>query len=151
MLTEKQHERYARQILLTEVGEAGQERLLGTSVGAEVGPDSAAEVAAIVYLAAAGVGRIVLGDRAREAVTADEVTSGLAYGIGDVGRPRIDAIRDRIRAINPDVSVEVGAPEEADARLPAANLPTGADLAMALARGCTTATGLLPALFRGSR
>jgi hypothetical protein len=57
-LTEPQIERYERQILLKEVGGKGQERLLAATVqvqGHGVGADEAA-----TYLAAAGVGRLVL-------------------------------------------------------------------------------------------
>lgn len=57
MLTDRQIERYSRQIILQPVGGRGQERLLGTAV--VVVGDHVAGDTALVYLAAAGVGRLV--------------------------------------------------------------------------------------------
>jgi molybdopterin-synthase adenylyltransferase len=56
MLTERQIERYSRQIILPEIGGRGQERLL-SSAAAVVGAGDTARIAAI-YLAAAGVGTL---------------------------------------------------------------------------------------------
>jgi len=148
-LTEEQYDRYTRHILLRGIGAEGQERLLAASVAVDVGAESAAEIAAIVYLAAAGVGRIVLGGGALEPVTEAEVAAGLAYGGADVGRPRIEAIRDRVCAVNPDVSVvaAVGS-EHAARRLSRISLAGPVDLARALVHGCAAATRLLAELAR---
>ena len=69
MLTDTQIERYSRQIILPQVGGNGQERLLQSSV-AIAGAGAVAEVAAL-YLAGAGIGRIVLHGRGRAALRSD--------------------------------------------------------------------------------
>ncbi len=105
-LTEDQIRRYARHILLPDVGGRGQERLLGATVTVPVGPGGDAAVAALAYLAAAGVGRLRLSGDPGGPVTAREQAGGILYGVSDVGRPRLEAIAERIGAINPDVRVE---------------------------------------------
>ena len=97
-LTEAQIRRYARHVLLPEVGGTGQERLLAAAVG--VDEAGGAGAAAVLYLAAAGVGTLVVTDPAR-------VTEGdrWLYQRSDVGRPRLLALRDRVAALNPDVHV----------------------------------------------
>ena len=106
MLREDQIERYARHILLPDVGGVGQKRLLAAAVVVDLGPDPAAESVALAYLAAAGVGRLLLAGDADGAITEAEARAGILLGAGDVGRPRIQAITDRIAALNPDVRVE---------------------------------------------
>jgi adenylyltransferase/sulfurtransferase len=96
-VTEEQIRRYARHVLLPDVGGTGQRRLLAATVVIDA-LEGAAEVAA-VYLAAAGVGTIVVRD-------AGAVTEpGWLFEGEDVGRPRRDAARARIAAMNPDVRV----------------------------------------------
>jgi hypothetical protein len=106
VLREDQVERYARHILLPDVGGVGQKRLLAAAVVVELGPDPAAESAALAYLAAAGVGRLLLAGDVAAVVTDAEARVSILLGAGDVGRPRIDAITARIAALNPDVRVE---------------------------------------------
>ncbi len=69
MLSDAQIERYSRQVILPEVGAAGQQRLLDGGVALV---RSAASDAALLYLAASGVGRIGLieGSHPRNALTA---------------------------------------------------------------------------------
>ena len=112
-LSDDQVRRYARHILLPEVGGRGQERLLAAAVAIEVGPGRAAEVAALTYLAAAGVGRIAVLGEPRGALEPAEAASGILYGEADLGRPRIDAIRARVATLNPDVTVLDEAPADA--------------------------------------
>lgn len=122
MLREDQVRRYARHILLPDVGGVGQERFLAAAVEVEVGPDRAAEIAALAYLAAAGVGRLVLRGDAAGPVTEGEARDGILLGHDDVGRARIEAIRERVGAINPDVRVEPAAGRDAGA-MPLAQAP----------------------------
>jgi molybdopterin/thiamine biosynthesis adenylyltransferase len=84
-------------VLLPDVGGTGQRRLLEGCVVLDA-LDAEAEVAA-VYLAAAGVGRLVVRDA--RPVTAP----GWLFEADDVGRPRAEAARARIAALNPDVRV----------------------------------------------
>ena len=151
-LRDDQVRRYARHILLPDLGGRGQERLLAAAVTVEVGPGRAAEVAALTYLAAAGVGRLaVLGDP-RGALEAPEAASGILYGEADIGRPRIDAIRARVAALNPDVAVLDDPP--ADATLLQVDPGHGEvgdedEVSDALIRGGQAASRLLARIGRG--
>jgi adenylyltransferase/sulfurtransferase len=91
--------RYARHILLPEIGGTGQKRLLAAT--AVVRDAGGAGAAALVYLAAAGVGAIAVADEA--SVRPEDV--GFLYEARDVGRRRREAARERIAALNPDVTV----------------------------------------------
>jgi adenylyltransferase/sulfurtransferase len=105
VLTDEQVRRYARHILLPDVGGTGQLRLLAATVAVDVREGAHAEVAALAYLAAAGIGRLELTGDAGGAVTRNDVAGGILYADSDVGRPRVDALRERVAAINPDVHV----------------------------------------------
>jgi adenylyltransferase/sulfurtransferase len=151
-LTDEQFERYTRHVLLRDVGEDGQVRLLSSTVAVRVGPNCAAEIAAIVYLAAAGVGRILLGGDASEPVTRADVDAGLLYGRHDIGRSRLDAICDRVGALNPDVRVAAEHPGDAvDARLPALRADGDTNVAGALVEGGAAAARLLAELVRSEK
>ncbi len=102
MLTSSERARYARHIMLPEIGEAGQLRLKSGSV-LIVGAGGLGSPAAI-YLAAAGVGRIGLVDF--DAVDATNLHRQVLYGTSDIGRPKLQAARDRLRDLNPEVTVE---------------------------------------------
>lgn len=131
-LRDDQIERYARHILLPDVGGRGQKKLLAATARVELSPGDGAAICALTYLAAAGIGRLELAGEAKDAVTAADAASGIAYGQGDVGRPRIDALADRVRAINPDVEVTVAQPEPAAWTV---RCPPTADMAAALIAG----------------
>jgi adenylyltransferase/sulfurtransferase len=100
-LTEAQIRRYARHILLNEVGGSGQQRLLASSV-LVVGAGGLGSPL-LLYLAAAGVGRIGIIDDDRVDLT--NLQRQIAHGTGDVGRPKVESARDAIAALNPDVVV----------------------------------------------
>ena len=94
--------RYQRQITLPEIGEAGQRKLGAASV-LIVGAGGLGSPSAM-YLAAAGVGRLGLVDFDRVDVT--NLHRQILYGTGDVGRLKLDAARERLIDLNPDVAVE---------------------------------------------
>lgn len=94
--------RYSRHLIMPEVGMEGQRRLKAASVlmigtgglGAPVG----------MYLAAAGVGRIGIVDF--DVVEASNLQRQIVHGTADIGRPKIESARDRLRDINPHIEIE---------------------------------------------
>src|SRR5688572_11355639 len=95
-------DRYARQTILPEIGEAGQAKLRAASV-LLVGAGGLGSPAAL-YLAAAGVGTLGLVDFDR--VDATNLHRQILYGTSSVGRLKVDVAAERIAAMNPDVLVE---------------------------------------------
>lgn len=102
MLSNEELGRYARHIVLKEIGGGGQMRLRAASV-AIVGAGGIGSPA-IQYLAAAGVGRIVVIDD--DVVELSNLQRQTVFATGDHGRAKVEAAADRARAINPHVLVE---------------------------------------------
>lgn len=100
--TDDEVERYARHLVLREVGGPGQQRLKAASV-LVVGAGGLGAPAAL-YLAAAGVGRIVLADP--DVVDASNLQRQVIYADADVGRVKVEAAAERLRALNPHVHVD---------------------------------------------
>jgi adenylyltransferase/sulfurtransferase len=94
-------QRYSRHLLLSEVGVAGQKKLKAAKV-LLVGAGGLGSPLAL-YLAAAGVGRIGIVDF--DVVDHSNLQRQLLHGTKDVGRPKLDSARDRIRDVNPNVEV----------------------------------------------
>ncbi len=101
-LTPAQARRYARQLSLPGMGAEGQRRLLSSTV-VLVGAGGLGCPAAL-YLAAAGVGRLVLVDG--DLVDESNLHRQVLYGTGDVGRSKAEVAAERLRALNPDCAVE---------------------------------------------
>ncbi len=93
--------RYSRHLLLPEVTLEGQRRLKGSSV-LVVGAGGLGSPLAL-YLAAAGVGRIGLVDFDRVDLT--NLQRQILYSSDDVGRPKLEAARERLAALNPDIEI----------------------------------------------
>lgn len=100
-LTGERLERYRRQILLEEIGGAGQRRLLDARV-LVIGVGGLGSPAAL-YLAAAGVGTLGLADA--DTVDLSNLQRQIIHATADIGRPKVDSAADRIAALNPDVTV----------------------------------------------
>jgi hypothetical protein len=134
-LSAEQVRRYARHILLPDVGGVGQRRLLAATVRVDISEDSAGAQVALAYLAAAGVGRLLLAGRAHDPVTPEDVAGGVLLGREDIGRERRAAMAERIHAINPDVTVQADddAAAEAVCLPPDADAGAGADAAAGVA------------------
>ncbi len=101
LLSEEDMQRYARHIILPEVGEQGQQQLLkgrALLVGAGgLGCPTA------LYLAAAGVGKIGLVDA--DVVDKSNLQRQVLFGESDIGRPKVEAARDRLLDLNPGIEV----------------------------------------------
>ena len=111
ILDEHIRRRYARQIVLPEFGEAGQQRLADSRV-LLVGLGGLGSPAAL-YLAAAGVGHLTLVDF--DEVDETNLQRQVLYTTADVGRPKLEAAAERLRALNPSLELElVDAPLHAD-------------------------------------
>jgi len=101
-LSEQQIERYSRHIILDQVGGAGQEKLLSSSV-LIVGAGGLGAPAAL-YLAAAGVGTIGVVDG--DSVDLSNLQRQVIHHTDDVGTEKIKSAENKILAINPDVKVK---------------------------------------------
>src|SRR3954467_1281008 len=100
-LTPAQLDRYSRHILLPEVGERGQEKLLkGRALLLGAGGLGAP---AALYLAAAGVGTIGLGDA--DTVDASNLQRQIIHATSRFGMTKVDSAEVAINDLNPDVKV----------------------------------------------
>ncbi len=99
--SEDQIRRYARHIVLPEVGGAGQGALLRARV-LVVGAGGLGSPL-IQYLAAAGVGTLGIVDD--DTVDLSNLQRQILHGTPDVGRPKVDSAADAVARLNPDVRV----------------------------------------------
>ena len=92
VLSDAQLDRYARHIVLKEIGGEGQRKLLAATV-AIVGAGGIGSPA-IQYLAAAGIGtlRVIDDDR----VTLDNLQRQILFGTGDVGRAKTEVAAEAV-------------------------------------------------------
>lgn len=111
-LRDDQLDRYARHIVLREIGGEGQRKLLAAHV-VLVGAGGIG-CPALQYLAAAGVGRLTVIDD--DSVSLDNLQRQILFGTADVGRPKGEVAGEAVARLNPDVAFEA-MPE----RLTAAN------------------------------
>lgn len=93
--------RHARHVALAQVGAAGQERV-GRSSALLIGVGGIG-CSAASYLAASGVGRIVLCDF--DSVDATNLGRQILYGPDDIGQPKADVAARRLAGINPDIEI----------------------------------------------
>src|SRR5437016_2792591 len=103
MLSPEELERYARHIVLQEVGGPGQAalkraRVLVVGAGGLGSP-------ALLYLAAAGVGTLGIIDF--DVVDASNLQRQVIHGQSDVGRAKAESARDSIKEVNPFVEVRL--------------------------------------------
>lgn len=124
MLSGQEFIRYSRQLMLEEIGEAGQERLRAATVlivglGGLGGP-------AALYLAGAGVGHLILTDH--DTVELSNLQRQIIYVSDDVGRHKVEQSGRQLERLNPHVRVTaVPAFMDDDALAP---LMSGCDLVL---------------------
>jgi sulfur-carrier protein adenylyltransferase/sulfurtransferase len=94
--------RYSRHLILPEVALEGQQRLKASRV-LLIGAGGLGSPLAL-YLAAAGVGTIGLVDF--DVVDVTNLQRQIVHGSKDVGRPKLESARDRLKDLNPHVHVE---------------------------------------------
>lgn len=99
---EDQIERYARHILLPEVGGTGQAKLLSARV-LIIGAGGLGSPA-LLYLAAAGVGTIGIIDD--DAVELSNLQRQIAHTTDRIGVPKVESAAQAARALNPDATIE---------------------------------------------
>ena len=97
----EQQRRYARQILLPEIGEAGQAKLLATKL-LVIGAGGLGS-ALITYAAAAGIGQIGIIDHDR--VELSNLARQILHETGDIGRLKTQSAADRVAELNTDVTI----------------------------------------------
>ncbi len=101
VLTPEQRNRYHRHILLPEVGEAGQQKLLQSKV-LLLGAGGLGSPAAL-YLAAAGVGTIGIVDM--DVVDASNLQRQILHNVDRIGERKVDSAKKTLTQLNPDVDV----------------------------------------------
>jgi molybdopterin/thiamine biosynthesis adenylyltransferase len=103
--SDEEVERYARHLVLREIGGPGQQALKAARV-LIVGAGGLGSPAAL-YLAAAGVGTLGLIDPDIAALS--NLQRQVIYASADIGRLKVEAAAERLAALNPDIAVETRA------------------------------------------
>jgi molybdopterin-synthase adenylyltransferase len=101
-LTDEQLDRYARHIVLKEIGGAGQIGLLNAHI-LLIGAGGIG-CPAIQYLAAAGVGRLSVIDD--DIVSRSNLQRQILYTEADIGTAKVEVVERVVRQLNPDVAVQ---------------------------------------------
>jgi len=102
-LSNEEIARYSRHLIMPEVGMEGQRKLKAASV-LMIGTGGLGAPSGM-YLAAAGVGRLGVVDF--DVVEASNLQRQIIHGTADIGRPKIESARDRLRDINPHIEIEL--------------------------------------------
>ncbi len=93
--------RYSRQIMLPQVGVAGQERLLAAHI-VIIGLGGLGAPAAS-YLAAAGIGRLTLIDY--DQVDLSNLQRQIIHHSDDIGRPKVESAQETLLRLNPEITI----------------------------------------------
>jgi molybdopterin/thiamine biosynthesis adenylyltransferase len=102
MLSDEELDRYARHLVLREVGGPGQTKIRNARV-LIVGAGGLGNPAAL-YLAAAGVGKLGLADD--DTVSLSNLQRQILFRTTDIGRAKVEAGADALKALNPGVQVQ---------------------------------------------
>mgnify|MGYP000507122495 CR=1 FL=1 len=102
-LTDAQLDRYARHIVLKDIGGAGQKKLLGSHI-LIIGAGGIG-CPAIQYLAAAGVGALTIVDD--DVVSLSNLQRQVLFTENDVGKPKVEIAQKRALDINPEILINM--------------------------------------------
>ncbi|MBA3037386.1 MAG: HesA/MoeB/ThiF family protein [Desulfobacterium sp.] len=100
-LTDTQKERYNRNIQIKGFGEAGQKKLLSSSV-LVIGAGGLGS-SAILYLAAAGIGTLGIADG--DIVDLSNLQRQILHTVSDIGKLKTVSAKEKIERLNPDVKI----------------------------------------------
>lgn len=100
-LSAAQLRRYARHVMLPELGLEGQQRLLGSRVLVLGAGGLGSPV--LTYLAAAGVGSVTVVDD--DVVEESNLQRQVVHGVGDLGRPKVESVAATLAELAPGVAV----------------------------------------------
>ena len=101
-LSSDEVERYARHLVLREVGGPGQARLKAARILVVGAGGLGAPL--IQYLAAAGIGTIGIADD--DTVSLSNLQRQVIHGTPDIGRPKVESATDAVARLNPHVTIE---------------------------------------------
>ena len=102
-LTDAQLERYARHLILKQIGVKGQKALLAGKV-LVIGAGGLGSPV-LAYLAAAGVGTLGICDG--DVVSLSNLQRQILYTTDEIGQPKVECAKRRLSAMNPDVTFEL--------------------------------------------
>jgi len=102
-LSAEQFRRYARHVILPEVGAAGQKKICAASVLCVGAGGLGSPIAS--YLSAAGIGRLGIADF--DIVDESNLQRQILHGTAQIGRLKTDSARERLASLNPGVAVEL--------------------------------------------
>ncbi len=100
-MTDEMIVRYSRQIILDEVGGAGQKKLLSSSIF--IAGTGGLGVPASMYLVAAGVGKVAIADF--DNVDLSNLQRQVLYSTEDIGKSKVDVAYEKLKRLNPDVEL----------------------------------------------
>jgi molybdopterin/thiamine biosynthesis adenylyltransferase/rhodanese-related sulfurtransferase len=101
-LTPERRTRYSRHLLIPEIGEAGQLKLLDSRI-LLIGAGGLGSPASL-YLAAAGVGTLGIVDA--DVVDETNLQRQVIHNLDSLGTPKVDSAKATLQALNPDVEVK---------------------------------------------
>lgn len=101
MISNAEKERYDRQIMIEEIGEAGQEKLKKTSIFIAGAGGLGSPIS--IYLAAAGIGRICIADQ--DSVEMSNLNRQILHWEKDIGRKKVESASEKLKKINHELQV----------------------------------------------
>lgn len=102
MLTPKELERYDRQIMIDEIGEAGQEKLKNAKVFIAGAGGLGSSIS--TYLTVAGVGTIKIVDH--DSAELSNLNRQVLHWNNDIGRKKVESAEQKLQNMNPDIDIQ---------------------------------------------